>query len=232
MVEYQAILIGALIGFIGSIIGAAVMIGKVKPTIIAGFVGLVLGAAGGYAVAQSFPSSGEQRTIQAPFCLASYFFPTGWMGDAEYGLKYIEFEPNYRACGHEYDSDSSCIRIHYTVGPSGWAGIYWQYPENNWGDYAGTRIENARRISFRAKGAFGGELVEFKTGGINASDKPFSDKFMATLGQISLSDEWHRYEINLAGQNLSGVLGAFAVVFPAQNNGGGKTIFIDDIKYE
>jgi len=233
MAEYQAILLGAAIGLVGSIVAAAIVVGRVKPTIVFGFVGLLLGATVGGALASQRLTKETCRTINATFSLNSFFFPTGWMGDAVMGEKHLKFELNHRDCHRDGDSDGSCMRIQYTPGHNGWCGIYWQYPENNWGNTPGTSIENIQRISFWAKGELGDELVEFKAGGIRAPGKQYSDSFEATSGQISLSDEWRRYEINLTGHDLSSVLGAFAVIFPQQNHKGENiSVLIDEINYE
>lgn len=233
MAEYQAIIIGATIGLIGSILSATVIIGRIKPAIAVGLIGLILGAAAGGALARSLTLNDGQRKIQAPFDVSSHFYPTGWMGDAEYGANHVEFQQNHRTNTRVNDEDSSCIRICYKAGPKGWAGIYWQYPENNWGDFSGTNIVNARRITFWARGsADGGELVEFLAGNIRAPGKLYSDSFMSTSGQISLTRQWNRWEIDLEGKDLSCVLGAFAIIFPVQSNDNGLTIFVDDIRYE
>ena len=51
-------------------------------------------------------------------------------------------------------------------GQKGWAGIYWQHPDKNWGDEIGLNLVGAKKISFYAKGERGGEIVEFISGGI------------------------------------------------------------------
>ncbi len=58
---------------------------------------------------------GQVSTIalSLPINIDVYFIPSGWMGEGEYGEKYITFT---RLA--EY------IKISYTPGPKGWAGIY------------------------------------------------------------------------------------------------------------
>ena len=41
------------------------------------------------------------------------YTPSGWMGDGEYGRKYIEFDGAYSIKPH---SEPNCIRIKYTFG--------------------------------------------------------------------------------------------------------------------
>jgi hypothetical protein len=57
--------------------------------------------------------------------------------------------------------DTIETRIEYKQGPEkGWAGLYWQHPDNNWGDEPGVDLTGAKRISFYARGERGGEIVE------------------------------------------------------------------------
>jgi len=100
----------------------------------------------------------------------------------------------------------SCIKIKYSASePSnyGWAGIYWLYPDKNWGDYPGNYIFGADSLIFWAKGESGSEQVEFKIGGVNHfpgydQTKPFHDSCeLLSTGFITLSQNWKRYAIDL-----------------------------------
>lgn len=100
----------------------------------------------------------------------------------------------------------SCIKITYSpLEPAnyGWAGIYWLYPDKNWGEYPGHCIFGADSLIFWAKGESGGEQVEFKIGGINQfpghdQTKPYQDSCeLLSTGIISLSQYWKKYAIDL-----------------------------------
>jgi hypothetical protein len=175
-------------------------------------------------VALSMGGSGKELNILGKF------IPSGWMGDTG-DISYLK---NYNDSSRD---DSTCIEIKYSAAGSngeGWAGIYWQYPENNWGEKPGrTDLVGATKLTFWARGALGGEKAEFKVGGISNPDKPHSDSIEvpATTDVIVLSNDWTEYTIDLAGQDLSNIIGGFCWVTNTDQNPNGCTIYLDDIKY-
>ena len=76
--------------------------------------------------------------------------------------------------------------------------------------------------------------AQFKMGGIKTAGSPYGDTVQPALstGVITLSREWKRYSINLAGKNLSRVVGGFVWVAKRSDNPNGATIYLDDIHYE
>jgi hypothetical protein len=100
----------------------------------------------------------------------------------------------------------NCLKMIYTSEELadtalGWAGIYWLYPEGNWGEYPGYNLIDADSLTFWAKGNSGGENVEFKVGGIyedmiqNDSSVIDSSDLLST-GIITLQPYWKRYTID------------------------------------
>jgi hypothetical protein len=155
------------------------------------------------------------------------------MGDGEKGEQYVQVRPVAGEKPRIGDDDGLCIKVSYLQsGAVGWAGVYWQYPPNNWGDWAGRAIRGASKVVFWASGQKGGEIVEFKSGGISAGGKKYRDTFEATLGSVVLSKDWKRYEISLKGKDLSNVIGAFAWVARKDANPGGLTFYLDDMRFE
>lgn len=126
----------------------------------------------------------------------------------------------------------------YTDNKNNWAGIYWQYPENNWGDNTGYDLTGATKLTFWARGQKGGEKIEFKVGGVNCppyydSGKSYQDTCGSiTTGVITLEDTWQQYEIELADQDLSCIIGGFCWVANNNQNPNGCTFFLDDITYD
>jgi len=154
------------------------------------------------------------------------FSPTGWMGD----LKDIKIDVKNSEDPH---SLPICTKISYNpAGDKGWAGIYWQYPSNNWGDNPqGYNLTGAKELAFWAKGSEDGVKAEFKVGGITG-EYPDSLQTPISTGVITLSDKWEQYAIDLAGQNLSHVIGGFCWVTNVNQNPNGCTIYLDDIMYK
>jgi len=160
------------------------------------------------------------------------FTPSGWMGDGEYGRKYISLSGVETSAPH---SPPTSIKIAYTFGPARWAGIYWQNQPDNWGERPGWNYsgKNLTRVSFWAKGEIGNEMVEFKAGGIDSQARKYRDSFAASTGRVTLSKEWKQYHIDLGGANLSSVIGAFCWVASSDYNLANQvTFYLDDIYLE
>lgn len=152
--------------------------------------------------ASSNPPSNENYT---PRPLSADFFPSGWMGDGEHGDKHLTAEPTSTTI-EGTSKDSICFS--YTRGSMGWAGVYWQHPENNWGSAPGIDLRGAEKITFFARGQNGGEIVEFISGGIKGNN--YSDTYRTSTGQLPLSSQWVEYSLDIQGYDLSSVMGAFA----------------------
>jgi hypothetical protein len=158
----------------------------------------------------------------------NHFIPSGWMGDRGD----IDFDD---ASTITPSAGRTCIRLGYSAQGShgeGWAGIYWQYPEQNWGDKPqGYDLTGAQRLVFRARGEHGGERAEFKVGGIRGR-YPDSIRLPRSTGVLTLTREWQRYEIPLADLDLTHVIGGFVWVTNRQSNPRGSTIYVDEIRFE
>lgn len=157
----------------------------------------------------------------------SLFSPSGWMGDT--GDIKIDAKSLYKP-----HSGSDAIKIEYSGKGSnkmGWAGIYWLYPDNNWGTSAdGRNLKEYSHVTFWARGAQGGEKAEFKVGGITGTYSDSVSEAVST-GVITLSDEWKQYTIDLTGKDLSHVIGGFCWVTTTKQNPNGCTIYLDDMTY-
>lgn len=160
----------------------------------------------------------EFQKEQLPFALDTKFYPSGWMGDGEYGEKYVGYK---RRPGSINNKGTTVIQLSYRKGPKGWAGIYWQFPDGNWGRQPGRNLIGAKKITFFAKGERGGEIVEFKSGGIRGQHK---DSYEVSLGKIVLSQQWSQYSLDLSKSDLLSVIGAFAWVISATDNQAGEVI--------
>lgn len=194
---------------------------------LAPLVGLGSGWVVGNVVAQN------AIAIKAPFNVSNYFAPSGWMGDGEEkrkeGEELVQLNDQWK---ENFHSPPTCIKISYFPGNVEWAGVYWQYPDKNWGDKQGRKITGGKRITFWARGDKGGELVQFKAGGIFVEEKKYHDSFEVSIEAIRLTKEWHFYQIPLSEADLSSVIGAFAWTANIKGNPEGLTFYLDDIRYE
>ena len=153
------------------------------------------------------------------------------------------------ACTNQPYSGTTCIKASLLSAGASWGGWYFlngilkdgaTAPEPNWGAYsnAGLPLAGASRLRFRARGASGGERVEFFVAGVGYSngiqvvERPDSSLKVST-GYITLGTSWKEYVINLSGKDLSYVLGGFGWSSDVSSNGGeGIVFYLDDIRYE
>ncbi len=148
------------------------------------------------------------------------------------------------------NSHSGITTIECTFSPAAgaWSGWYFlngnltgteKEPGSNWGTLpnAGVNLSGATTLSFWARGATGGEIVEFLVCGVghNATYKmPFGDSSRdVRTGKLTLSTTWTKYSIDLRGKDLSYVLGGFGWAATAADNGNQNiTFYLDDIQYD
>lgn len=155
----------------------------------------------------------------------SYYVISGYMGDVQ--------DITVRKVTESQISKNS-IQLIYKPKPrkesKGWAGLYWQYPANNWGAHkkGGYNLTGAKNLFFYAKGLKGDEVIEFKVGGIQG---PYGDSDQISTGLISLSRQWTLYKIDLKNTDMKNVIGGFGVVFVSPLNPSGLTMFLNDIYY-
>jgi hypothetical protein len=216
----------------GSSLGTA----GANPTGTAGAsaTGAAGGAAGAGGVADAGPSTGTAGMaappmgLSLPFNVSDHFSPTGFMGDGV-AAGSITMTTDATACAGEPAAAmaGNCYTVTYqpqpivAPAPSTWGGVYWQYPDNNWGALPpDTVAAGATTISFYAKGKNGNESVTFQAGGIVntvSTTTPYTDTF--TIRQtFALTTSWTKYTLPLTGLTYSGgVLGGFAWVATATN---------------
>ncbi|MEK6714462.1 MAG: hypothetical protein AABY43_00235 [Candidatus Omnitrophota bacterium] len=157
----------------------------------------------------------------------NHFIPSGWMGD------YMDIKFN-DASNENAHSGATCIKVTYNnqaTGGARWAGIYWQYPANNWGGVdKAYDLSGAAKLSFWIRGEKGGEVIqEMKMGGISGE---YSDSDTAGIGPLTLTAEWKQYEIDLSAKDLTHIIGGFCWATNIDVNPDGAVFYLDDIRYE
>lgn len=148
------------------------------------------------------------------------YSPSGFMGDLNGIVMDDQCPPRAP------DAQGTCHRIMWTPTPAspGWAGVFWQYPENNWGSLPGLAIEpGATEISFLAWGDVGGEVVGFGAG------YAMEDGFAASTGDKTLTTAPTRFSLDLSGAAYMDVAGAFSWSAASSS---GLTFYIDDIQWK
>jgi exo-beta-1,3-glucanase (GH17 family) len=159
----------------------------------------------------------------------SKFVPVGWMGDVN---KIDLFECD-RSSPH---GGEMAIRAEFSPdGQKGWAGVVWQEASSEWGTRPGGRdLRRFDRLSFWVKGNKGGEVVEFKVGGIGKAQDNHRDTLRParSSGPVILSADWQQVTIGLRGADLTRVVGGFSWIADRCQNHQPITFFIDDIRFE
>lgn len=158
-----------------------------------------------------------------PFAVDDWFAPSGYMGDGEQpgGIEGDE------TCLPSRPSTwmGRCHRYTWTPGSAMWGGVYWQYPDGNWGDRPGLTVpEGATKITFQAWGANGGESVDFMVGMMPV------DGFQVTRTAVILGAAPSEYTLELGGADYARVVGGFGWV--ANMSTTPVTFHIDDIRWQ
>lgn len=164
----------------------------------------------------------------------NHFAPSGYMGDYQ-AIQYNE-------CARLTDVwAETSIEIRYDPSVQngvGWAGIYWQEPENNWGYYPeGYNLVNFAQVRFRARSPQVGSQVQFFVGGVYTGTHPSSIPEPVypieadPNGFVTLTDEWQEFHIDLQNVDLNHVIDGFGWAATAENSPHGVTVFVDDIVF-
>lgn len=150
------------------------------------------------------------------------YIPSGWMGDAAS----VALDEK---CPDSPHSGDYCLKCQFKAA-TGFGGIAWQNPANDWGDQkGGYDLTGATKLTFWARGEEGGETVSFKMG-ILGKDKKFPDSDHAELADVVLTRDWKAYTIDLADKDLSCIKTGFVWVLASP--GKAVTFYLDDIQYE
>ncbi len=153
----------------------------------------------------------------------SGYIPAGWMGTAS-AIKY-----NGNSTTHPRKGNSNCLKIQFTSS-SGWGGIAWQNPANNWGDNSGGfNLTGAKKLTFWARGKKAGQVVNFGFGLIG-SNKKYHDTAKGKL-KVTLTTHWKHYSISLKGKNLKRIVVGFFWT-AAVANGKPFTFYLDKVQYQ
>jgi len=159
----------------------------------------------------------------------NHFIPSGYMGD--YGD--IKMSLGWK---DNPGKGTTCTRVIYSgerKQEAGWAGVFYQYPVNNWGDKKqGYDLSSYKRLRFMARGDKGGEYIDkFQIGGIKGGTEE-GDTTESYTDAIELTADWKEYEIDLKGEDLSHIIGGFCFVLNVDSNQKGATFFLDEIRLE
>jgi hypothetical protein len=166
---------------------------------------------------------------QIPFAVDDYYYASGYMGDGAAPGRVVHADCTSAPGGGGY---GKCHQFTYKPSVDNWAGVFWQFPDGNWGlgsDLGHTLPAGATKVTFRAWGAAGGESVNFAVGMMTP------DGFNKELPGVSLTTEPQSLTLELGGTQYSHVIGAFAwtIAIPEGTTAPESiSFYVDDIRWE
>ena len=173
------------------------------------------------AFADDAPKATLPLSVYAEAGDKSPYIAAGYMGDTGN----IKMTDDDTTAPHSGKTD---LKVQYTSG-NGWGGVVWQSPANDWGDKpGGYDLTGAKKLSFWAKGAEGGEKVSFSFGILDKAK--YADSAKGELKDQELTKDWKQYSIDLAGKDLKQIKTGFVWIVGAK--GDPITFYLDDIKFE
>jgi|GEM_PF-790652 len=154
--------------------------------------------------------------VALPFAIDDYYVPSGFMGDGESGGLDASGSCSQRAG----DEVGTCHAFAFTPGSNGWAGVWWQYPDGNWGDSDGLVVApGATAVTFWAWSDVDGLAADFFSGYA-------SDGFEGTES-ATLTTTPQEITIIIAGGTYTDIAGGFGWSAASASP---YTIYIDDIE--
>jgi len=123
-------------------------------------------------------------------------------------------QSNLKISSHAMTPDGNCEMcqfIQYIPGPTGRAGVAYKSAQT-------LDLSGAHRVVFFAKGELGGENVAFVAIGKPSNSSSISPNIFANLKfavigkDVTLTNEWTRYQLSLNGSDLTGVTDPFGFV--------------------
>ena len=152
----------------------------------------------------------------------SVYVPSGYMGNA--GAITMD-----EACTDEPHSGTTCLSAEYDS-TSSWGGVLWQSPAEDWDGLkpGGANLTGATHLEFYARGASGGETVNFVFGVLDGN-QPYRDTSKGELKNVVLTAEWKKYRLPLEGLDLRRIKTGFGWSLAGQ--GRSVRFYLDDIRY-
>ena len=171
-------------------------------------------AGGAKATAVKLPFDLTPETGNAPYAAS------GFMGNT--GAVKIE------SSTENPHSGKTGLKAQYSAADN-WGGVVWQSPANDWGDKpGGFDLGGAKKLTFWARGAKGGEKVEFGFG-VLGNDKKYPDTAKGKTTE-TLTTQWKQYTVPVGAGDLSRIKTGF--YWTIAGAGAPITFYLDDIKYE
>lgn len=173
----------------------------------------------------------EAGAQELPFEVRDRFNEKKFAGDANNIIVNEDFVDPERHC-------EFCTLIEYRPGPQGVAGFAY---END----AGLDLTGANKVRFWIMGEQGNERIKFKIAGKSGVDsmedrrpnRPTnsifgSESFALTTEEVTLANDWRRYEIDLTGVSLEDITHPFGFELSKGNGAQKQVIYIKGLVFD
>lgn len=150
------------------------------------------------------------------------FIPSGYMGNAEAVAMKLD-------CRTRPFVGSTCLKAEYKSGQN-WGGVLWQSPAEDWDGKlpGGANLTGATHLEFHARGARGGEVVNFVFGVLDGS-QPYRDTAKGEMKNVRLDADWTSYSFPLKNLDLRQIKTGFGWSLAGQ--GKPVTFYLDNIRF-
>jgi hypothetical protein len=195
---------------------------------------------GPVSIGSIFPAKHNNHVQEAeaqalPLVVRDKFKEKQLAGDAEDGSKFLKVNEEF------IDPENHCefcTRVEYVPGPEGEAGFSYE-------DLKGLDLSNAKKVRFWVMGEEGNEKIKFKLAG-KSLDKIQdrldrlesrlnsifeSERFALTTEEVTLDNDWKKYEVDLSGVDLKGITHPFAFEL-AENGAEKQVLYIKGVIYD
>ncbi|MCO6455314.1 MAG: hypothetical protein J5I93_08435 [Pirellulaceae bacterium] len=152
----------------------------------------------------------------------STYIPSGYMGNTQAIQMTLD-------CPDQPHSGKTCLKVEYQAADN-WGGVLWQSPANDWEGKlpGGLDLSGAGALEFWARGAAGGETVNFVVGSSGTAG-PYRDSAKLELNDVRLTTEWQKLRIPLDKADLRRIKAGFGWSLAGQ--GKPVTFYLDDVRY-
>lgn len=158
-----------------------------------------------------YDETGENRT----------YIPSGFMGDTE-GISLDD------ACRDNPRVGTTCLKNTFAR-KTGWGGVVWQHPENDWGEKpGGLDLSDATKLTFWARGSEGGERVNVGFGVLGREKTYFDTGKIET--EINLTQEWKKFSLDVSKADLTRIKTGF--FWSVASKGKPLTFYLDAVQFE
>lgn len=150
------------------------------------------------------------------------YIPSGIMGDKQF----LNLDFGNRENPKNGDT---ALKVTFDA-TKGWVGCAWQSPADNWGNkQGGHNLSDYKKLTFWAKGLKGDEKVSFSYGIVDKGNIS-KDSSKGETGEVTLSQEWQKYSINVKKKNMDNIITGFC--FFTGSSGKPVVFYLDDIQFE